>query len=206
MKDDTETRVERATRFSKIWWQSRADSGKSQEYMALGLGVSKKTIQNWERGITSPSLFQSSEWFRLLGLNPMHYYLEFLYPWAFEENQMKVMDEAEIDKLLIPLVQQTTVAEKQQLLYLMSGSHGSSWYALLQMFTAHCHTTMQSRAAAAQLILDNYEIERENEKLICPETAEPDLRALQLAISQGKNAAKKNEKGYTTQTMLDVEE
>ena len=81
--DDMETRIERAKRFSKIWWQSRADSGKSQEYMALGLGVSKKTIQNWEKGITSPDLFQSSEWFRLLGLNPLHYYLEFLYPDAF---------------------------------------------------------------------------------------------------------------------------
>ena len=41
-------RKERADRFAKIWWKSRANMGVSQEYMALGLGVSRKTIQNWE--------------------------------------------------------------------------------------------------------------------------------------------------------------
>ena len=81
--NDGERRVEQALRFSKIWWQSRADAEKSQEYMALGLGVSKKTIQNWEKGIAAPNLYQGIEWFQLLGLNPMHYYLEFLYPSLF---------------------------------------------------------------------------------------------------------------------------
>ena len=41
-----EPRIDRVKRFSKIWWQSRADMQKSQEFMALSLGVSKKTIQN----------------------------------------------------------------------------------------------------------------------------------------------------------------
>ena len=198
--DDMETRIERAKRFSKIWWQSRADSGKSQEYMALGLGVSKKTIQNWEKGITSPDLFQSSEWFRLLGLNPLHYYLEFLYPDAFSSDSGKI-DEERTEEMLISLIKQNTPMEKRQLLYLMSGKHGSSWYALLQMFTAHCHTSMQSRSAAARLIADNYEVERDNGKLICPDDLQPDLPLLKEAALKGKNAAKNNDKGYNSQPL-----
>lgn len=195
--NDMESRVERATRFSKIWWQSRADSGKSQEFMALGLGVSKKTIQNWEKGITSPDLFQSVEWFRLLGLNPLHYYLEFLYPEAFEPNHSET--DRPIEEMLIQLIKQTSTLEKKQLLFLMTGQHGSSWYALLQLLTAHCHTSMQSRAAAARLILDNFDVEFNNNKLVCPNDVKPDIKVLQKAILQGKNAAKNNEQGYTTQ-------
>ena len=78
-----DSRIDRITRFSKIWWQSRADAEKSQEFMALGLGVSKKTVQNWEKGISAPDLFQGSEWFRILGLNPLPYYLAFLFPELF---------------------------------------------------------------------------------------------------------------------------
>lgn len=195
--NETESRAERAMRFSKIWWKSRADAKKSQEYMALGLGVSKKTIQNWEKGITSPNLFQCSEWFRLLGLNPTHYFLTFLYPWMFDTDHDEA-DDKKVEDFLIELVKQSSPIEQRQLLYLMSGKHGSSWYALLQMLTAHCHTTMQSRASAAQLIAGNYEVEADNNKLVCPDLIQPDLDALKHSVDLAKNAAKKNESGYTT--------
>ena len=200
--NDMETRIERATRFAKIWWKSRADSGKSQEYMAMGLGVSKKTIQNWEKGITSPDLFQGSEWFYLLGLNPLHYYLEFLYPEAFATDASDEDDEM-VETLLLNIIKQNTSIEKRQLLYLMAGNHGSSWYALLQMFTAHCHTSMQSRAAAARLIADNYDVEHDNGKLICPDDIQPNMQVLRDAVLQGKNAARKNDRGYTPQPLQD---
>ena len=37
---DNESRIERAKRFAKVWWKSRDDVGKSQEFMALSMGVS----------------------------------------------------------------------------------------------------------------------------------------------------------------------
>ena len=79
-----ESKSERNKRFAKIWSLSRSDAGKTQEYMASGLGVSKKTIQNWEKGVSAPDLYEGSEWFRVLGSNPMPYYLAFLYPWLFD--------------------------------------------------------------------------------------------------------------------------
>ncbi|MGN0494079.1 MAG: helix-turn-helix transcriptional regulator [Acutalibacteraceae bacterium] len=189
--------MDQAIRFSKIWWKSRADAEKSQEYMALGLGVSKKTIQNWEKGIASPNLYQGIEWFQLLGLNPIHYYLEFLYPWIFNGDGNDEEDKT-LEEALISLIKNSSTLEKKQLLFLISGNHGSSWYALLQLFTAHCHTSMQSRAATARLILDNYEIENKNSKLVCPDDIKPDMSILNQAISKGKMAAMKNDKGYVT--------
>ena len=44
---EKESRAERIKRFARIWALSRGNAGKSQEFMASGLGVSKKTIQNW---------------------------------------------------------------------------------------------------------------------------------------------------------------
>ena len=82
--NSNETTTERAQRFAKIWEQSRADAGKTQDYMAKGLGVPRKTIQNWEKGETAPDLFMGSEWFRVLGINPLPYYLSFVYPEKFE--------------------------------------------------------------------------------------------------------------------------
>ncbi|MGN1138732.1 MAG: helix-turn-helix transcriptional regulator [Ruminococcus sp.] len=192
-----ETKVERAKRFAKIWWSSRADAGKSQEYMAIGIGVSKKTIQNWEKGVSSPSLLQSVDWFNLLGKNPLHYYLAFLYPTLFGDLSPQADDE-KIEEALIELIKDSTSIEKRQLLYLMSGSHGSSWYCLLQMFTAHCHTTMQCRVTTARNIKENYEMNEKRGDLVCPENVRPDLSVLEAAINQGKQAVFENKSEYST--------
>lgn len=196
---DGEQKVEQAIRFSKIWWKSRADARKSQEYMALGLGVSKKTIQNWEKGIAAPNLLQGIKWFELLGLNPLHYYLEFVYPWIFKEDGECDVDET-IEKALIDIIKNSSTLEKRQLLYIMSGNHGSSWHALLQLFTAYCHTNMHSRATAARLITDNYEIGKINSKLVCPDDVQPDVNVLNQAVQMGKSAAMKNNNGYIIPT------
>lgn len=190
-----EARIDRVKRFSKIWWQSRADMQKSQEYMSLSLGVSKKTIQNWEKGVSSPDLFQGCEWFRVLGLNPMPYFLAFLYPEAFGTPDAFENDQ-NIEQALSLLIQQSSSAEKRELLFLMTGHHGSSWYSLLQMFTAHCHTSMQARVTASRIILENYEMEEELGTLVCPESAQPDLDALRSAITQGKQAAQEGKASY----------
>ena len=92
-----------------------------------------------------------------------------------------------------------TPVEKRQLLYLMDGNHGSSWYSLLQMFTAHCHTSMKSRVAAARVIAENYEMEAKSGDLVCPENVQPDMDVLNFAILEGKQAAQEHKMGYTTQ-------
>lgn len=193
---DDNSRIERAKRFSKIWWQSRADAGKSQEFVALGLGISKKTIQNWEKGLSSPNLFQSVEWFKLLGLNPTKYYFEFLYPNLF--NGKTLENETQLDELIINLIKNMSIVEKRELIYLMSGAHGSSWTALLQLFAVYCQISFQSRVTAARVILESYEIEEKSSKLINQDKLKPDIDLLKLAIEQCKLAAQKGQMGYST--------
>lgn len=189
--------AERETRFAHIWTASRLDSGKTQEYMAKGLGVSKKTIQNWENGITSPDLFMGSEWFRVLGINPLPYYLSFIFPNIFAEISPNDSDDS-IEQALILLIKNCTAIEKRELLYLMAGRHGSSWYSLLQMFTAHCHTSMRSRITVARSILDNYEMEAATGQLVCGTNVMPDIEILRTAIEEGKKSVIAGNKGYTS--------
>ena len=192
-----ESRAERVTRFSKIWWKSRADAGKSQEFMALSLGVSKKTILNWERGLSAPNLFQCAEWFRVLGLNPTPYHLEYLYPGAFGD-ATAANDDEKVEETLISMKKNATSKEKKQLIYLMSGNHGSSWYALLQLLTMHCQTSLQSRLNAARIIIDNYEIESKTKKIVDSDGVKPDLDLIKSAMAQCKKAAQRGQKGYNT--------
>lgn len=82
------------------------------------------------------------------------------------------------------------------MLFILGGPHGSSWYPLLQLFNAHCQTSMKSRVAAAQVILSNYEIELEAGELACPNNVQPDLDLLRSAVQYGKVAAQKRHKEY----------
>lgn len=193
---EDESRIERAKRFAKIWWQSRYDAGKSQEFIALSMGVSKKTIQNWEKGLSSPSLIQASEWFQVLGLNPLKYFLEFLYPNFSEAVNSK--DEIEQDKILMSLIKSMSAFEKSELIYIMSGAHGSSWPALLQLFSAYCQMSLQSRAIISRAILENYEIEEEVGNLVNENKIKPDFKLLKSAIMFCKAAVQKGLKGYST--------
>lgn len=96
-------RVELVERIAKIWHLSRIRAGKSQEYMAKALGVSKKTVQNWEAGTSSPSQATGFEWFKVLDIQPLPYYLCILYPDKFEDLSSHCSDK-EVDEALFCLI------------------------------------------------------------------------------------------------------
>lgn len=197
-----EKSAERESRFAQIWATSRIDAGKTQNFLAKGLGVSKKTIQNWENGVTAPDFFMGTEWFRILGLNPLPYYLSYIFPDLFADISPNDSDDS-IEQALILLIKNSTAVEKRELLYLMAGRHGSSWYSLLQMFTAHCHTGMRSRVGVARNILENYEIEEATGQLVCPTNIRPDIEVLRSAVEEGKKSVILGNSGYTNMDPID---
>ena len=180
-----DSRYDRLQAFAIAHANTRIRAGKSQEYMAMELGVSKKTVQNWEKGISSPTFFQSLEWFRILKTNPIPYYMSCT---ALHKNirGYRYDPDDKIEAMFDDLTKQFSINTKRALVYLFLGEHGSSPVAVLNLMLAHLHTPMKARSIQARLILDNYILEKETGNLICPDNILPDDELLNDSIERAK--------------------
>lgn len=175
---------------------TRNESGRSQEYMASELGVTRRTISNWEGGISEPSVSQMIEWFKLVNKNPLPYLLQYTYP-----DMDKISHEDEDSKILSALMQiinDLPAEGVRQLMYLFFGNHGSSPRAVLQMITAHLQTPMKDRITHGQLVATDYELALKTDNITHPEHIQPDLDYLNAAIKSAKDAVEKHAKEYST--------
>lgn len=185
-------RIEAADGLSEMWKQSREDGGKSQEYMSKALGVSKKTVQNWEAGTSSPSQLMGFMWFKVLGIPPLPYYLELLYP------EFKRVDtDDEVLSALFALIRDMPLSAKKELLYMLGGVHGSSAPALLEMVTAHLQTPMRDRLNIAQSILTNYDIAQATGRIRHPGQIQPNIELLRRAVTEAEQTIKHGKESYT---------
>ena len=185
-------KLEDSKRAAKLYWKSRMDGKKSQEYMALSLGVSKNTVSNWEKGTSCPSMRQTAEWFRVLGLNPFRYYLEYYYPEAYEN-----VSYDNVTELLHNYIDNMAINSQKELAYLFLGNHGSSVGSVLQMLTAHLHTDLRSRVGVAELIARNYELCEATDSLVCKDDVLPNMELLKNSIELGHKAVINGNTGYT---------
>jgi len=165
---------------SKIWRKAREDAGRSQDYMARKLGVSKKTVQNWESGMSIPNQVMALEWFEVLGIQPLPYYLRALYPQAFDDSK-------NVETALIQYVRMLSPEAKAKLLFVIYGEHGSSFSELIEMLTAHFHTPDANRITVAQNICTNFEIAQATDSIIKPDSVMPDIKILKNAIIKKRN-------------------
>lgn len=184
-------RYERLKEFAEMHAKARVKAGKSQEFMAMELGVSKKTVQNWEKGISQPDFFQSLEWFRVLGTNPFPIYLEFYYRRPNDKPS-----EEDVEKEWQQLTGILPNYIKRAVLFILFGRHGSSPFSLVQLALAHVHSPLKSRVVNATIIRHNYEMAEAQNELICKDNIMPDLDMLDGAIVQGKESAINNDFGY----------
>lgn len=125
MEGNEESRSKRAIAFGDMHARVRIKAGKSQEYMAMEIGVSKRTIQNWEKGISSPSFFQSLEWFRILKINPIPYYIQCVFPYKNVSGKKTDPDDV-IEERFKMILEQLSITDKRSLVFLFLGEHGSS--------------------------------------------------------------------------------
>ncbi len=173
---------------------TRNEAGKSQEYMAFELGITRRTIVNWENGVSEPSIGQAISWFKLVGKNPIPYLLQSVYPDMDKISHKD--DDARILAALMQLINDLPAEGVRQLMYLFFGDHGSSPRAVLQMINAHLQTPMKDRIAHGQLISTNYEIAKRTGTLARPEHIQPDLICLNEAIASAKEAVERNASEY----------
>lgn len=184
--------VDIADKFGKMWKQSRLDAGKSQEYMAKALGVSKKTIQNWEAGYASPSQIMGFKWFEALDVPALPYYLQLFHD-EFNGISKNSSDE-EIRRALIKLIENLDINTVRKVLFLLYGDHGSPISAIVDLSVAYVHTPLPARIGVADLVVTNYEIASAYK-----DTADhiaPDVEYLRKNIADGKKAVTKLRKSH----------
>lgn len=190
-----DTESSRKDRFAKIHYDARIKANRSQEYMALELDVAKKTVQNWEKGLSSPSFFQSLEWFRVLNTNPFPYYMSIIYPDTLAGVKASDSDE-KINEAFDSLVKNIDINDKRALLYLFYGEHGSSPHSVIQLILARLHTPLASRIASAYLVANEYELNKQLGNIVCPNNILPDMDDLNRAMIKARESAIHNESSY----------
>ena len=189
-----ESRSDRIKRFAEMFSTARIKAGRSQEWIAQELGISRKTVQNWEGGISFPDFFDTMEWFRVLNINPFPYFVRYMHP---ETKDVKpTSDNEKIEAVFNSIMSNLNIREKRALLYLFYGDHGSSPYSVLQMMLAHLHVPIVARISNAVLIKATYETNKQLGTLICKENIQPDLDNFTNAINEASLAAVKHCEGY----------
>ena len=186
---------ENRKRLSQMLGIARAKAGKSQEYMALELRVARKTVQNWEKGTTSPSFEQVVGWFRILTVNPLPYLIQYVFP-EMENSYAKGSDE-KIRKNLSVLVENMPIESAKQLLFLLYGEHGSSSRAVMNLMTTHLQTPLRDRVTQAGVIVRNYEFAKKKGEVLNDKNVKPDIDFLKKAIENGEDAVIKGVEEYS---------
>lgn len=181
-------------RLAKMLILSRAESGISQEKVALELGIAKKTVQNWERGISSPTLPQAISWFRVMRVAAMPYLIQFMFPDL--EGITSSKEDNILKKDLIALIDTLPAEGIRQLMYLFFGDHGSSPRATLNLMTAHLQAPLRDRYRHANVILDDYMISAEKEQLSGPDHIKPNVDIIEKSIKLSRKSIIEDQNNY----------
>ena len=188
--------IEYAKNFSEMLSKARYESGKSLEYMAHSLGISKQTCINYEKGTSYPNLKLAMQWFEVLGINFHRPLMELMYPDLYKNISADDTDD-KIGSAIVDFISTLPTKAQRQIAYLFLGEHGSDPSSLLQLFTAYLHLPLQNRVSIASAIYEAYEMCDQLGVLVCPEHIKIDKNTLKSAITSGKKAVVNNQSGYT---------
>ena len=173
-------------RLARMLALSRAESGLSQEAVALELGVAKKTVQNWEKGFSTPTLPQAIAWFSVVKVAAMPYFLQFMFP-DMEGIKSHASDKQIRDRLMT-MIETLPIDGVRQLMYLFYGNHGSSPRAVMNMVTAYLQTPLQERYKVDCTVLNNFKLAEDMHGTIKPDHIQPNLEIMEKAIERERDA------------------
>ena len=177
---------------SDMMARARIDSGATQKELAKALGKTEHTIHNWESGY-SPPFLDLCAWFRVLEIPAWKYIHCTLYP---TEKLAFFGDDEKRRSELVHYLSGTSSEELRKLFYLVAGTHGSNWFALLEMMFEHVCSPLAQRVISARSVLIGYQMEYYNQQLLCLDHMLPDLENLERCIRLGTEAAKNGKPAY----------
>ena len=181
-------------RLARMLSLSRAESGLSQEAMALELGIAKKTVQNWEKGVSTPTLPQAIAWFRVAKVAAMPYFLQFMFP-DIEGMDWQTPDH-EVLESLISFIEVLPMEGVRQLMYLFYGNHGSSPRAVINMITAYLQLPLRERYHIDCELFTRYGLVKDRHELVKPEHIKPDENTMKTTICRERDAILNNKDSY----------
>lgn len=181
----------RAKQIIELLSKARVKNGISQQKVADYIGVTRRTVQNWENDFGHPDLDQTKAWCEAIGENPMIIFTLFICGDAASGNPRRSQTKRE---LVIDYIQNKMSDEEIDILYfLFSGVSGSSPYAYMQKVGADLSCPIGDRVKSARLIQSNYELALGTDNTM-PYSPRIDNDAFEYAVVLGRESALQNNK------------
>lgn len=179
---------------------SRRKANKSQQFVALEMKRSLKTIQNWEQSVCCPNIEDTIEWFQVIGSNPIPYLLVYVHQDQYALADIK--DAEAVQTMYKVITKNLTIEDKKALVYIFGGEHGSSPSSVVQLILAHLHNPLRDRIMVAEHILEAYRM-NEQTGYIRDNSNKPNLEMLNRAIEAATDSLSKHQRGYTSVKKFD---
>lgn len=175
--------------------KARVKAGLSQREMARMIEKNERTVQNWEKGQSSPDSDEIMDWCTACGVSPITIFMEMLHPDLYKvPDDGKADDElnAELCRFVVNLPPLT----KRLLLFILKGSHGSSPPAVISEIAANLHCPLNNRVSVCGTIIDQYNFAQSMGLDPCPDAPQPHIDDLKINYKAGRTAAENGAFGY----------
>ena len=184
-----------ATKIGTALAKARVSANLSQREMAHMIEKNERTVQNWEKGVSSPDSDEIMDWCSACGVSPITVFMEVLHPDLYKEADNKKSDAA-VDQELQMLVQALPPLTKRLLLFVLKGRHGSSPPAVISEIAANLHCPLNNRASVCGTIIDQYTYAQIAGLDPCPDAPHPPIDDLKINYKAGRTAAENGAFGY----------
>ena len=188
---------ERKDLLASLIKESREAHGWTQQKLADALGVSKKTYQNWEFGLSMPPFDIGFKICQVLGEPIGRFVGRYLFPDSYEhEPEKKISTEQKRERITDMVQNHLTDREIDQQDLAYRADYGSR-IALSNLRTLYIHLPLIDRQMFTILMMHCYEDAIALGKDPFPEEPQPDIEILSNAVSVARLAAHNGEKSYT---------
>lgn len=185
-----------ADKIGKALAKARVSAGLSQREMAIALNRGERTVQSWEKGISSPDSDEVFDWCCVCGVSPISVFMEMIHPELYAVPDDGKTDE-ELDAELCRLVVNLPPLTKRLLLFILKGNHGSSPPAVISEVAANLHCPLNNRVSVCGTIIDQYNFAQNMGLDPCPDAPRPPIDDLKVNYKAGREASEKGAQGYT---------
>ena len=186
--------VELRERIASLLRLSRDKAGMSQDAVAKRIGVSKRTVQNWESCMSTPDVREIMQWFDAIDIPIYPYMLRLSSP--ERANITAGSTDVDVRAAMLRLIQNMDVHSMRKNFFEMFGEHGTAPDGMGEVKTAYLHLPMDVKVGIAEIISTQFEICQAQGRLVQQDHVMPDIDNLKRYISAAKKAVIEGKETY----------